>query len=63
VPCQVAETLHHVELARRHRARMVAARDMLAVRRQRVIDSRAQAISSLQEQFTELQNQVQLSRA
>ena len=55
---KVAETLHHVELAKRHRARMVAARDALAVQRQRVIDTRARAIAGLQEQFTELQNQL-----
>lgn len=36
----------------------MASRDALAVRRQKVIDSRAAAIAALQQQFTELQNQL-----
>ena len=55
---KVAETLHHVEVAKRLRGRLVASRDALAVRRQCVIDNRAAAIASLQRQFTELQNQL-----
>jgi hypothetical protein len=55
---RVAETLHHVEVAKRLRGRLVASRDALAVRRQCVIDNRAAAIASLQRQFTELQNQL-----